>query len=69
MEKNYRMEIAKDIVKYAKENKIGINRAINRAPGSDRFTKSINSYAKSKRIGVNVAWKRVFSAVSEVVGK
>ena len=63
---DHRMSIAESIVKYAKEQKIGINRAVNRAQNSKRFEGAIVTYAKAKRIGVVEAWRRVASAVDKV---
>jgi hypothetical protein len=64
--KNYRITIAKAVAKFAKEQKIGIDRAIQRAQATDRFDNVINKYMKAKKIGKNEAWRRVITAMPEV---
>jgi len=61
--KDHRSHIAKAIVKFAKEQKIGIDRALQRAQNTDRFDAAINKYMKDKKIGKSEAWRRVVTAV------
>ena len=63
---DHRVKIAESVVKFAKEQKIGIHRAIHRAQNSKRFESAINTYAKAKRIGVTEAWRRIINLVGKV---
>ena len=60
---DHRVKIAKSIVKFAKAQKIGIDRALWRVYRTGRFDTAIVEYAKSKRIGVDKAWTRIINLV------
>ena len=66
IEQDHRTKIAESVVKFAKEQKIGISRAIHRAQNSKRFETVISTYAKAKRIGIPEAWRRVINLVDKV---
>ena len=61
--RDYRNEIAKRVVQYAREQKQSVETAMSRAINSGRFDNAVKAYAKAKKIGVTEAWRRVFSAV------
>jgi hypothetical protein len=63
----HRTKIAKAILRYAKEQKVGVDRAIGRAMNSGRFDAQVETYRKSKKIGVDAAWRRVVNTVYTLV--
>ena len=66
MDKNYKAEVAEELVKFAKEQKIGVARAISRSRNTGRFDYLIGAYMKRARVGRETAWQRVVNHIERI---